>query len=118
MATDFVDAYWKVTSIKYDTEYVYFYLQAFPSREASQSNGSFIEDRLSVGGAEFSTFEPRLYRWEGATYIQDVFPEGIPLNPDQQKTAIYNWIKSYTGLPFEDVFEEDELTEQEGTTDE
>ena len=24
MATDFVDAYWKITSLTYDTEYAYF----------------------------------------------------------------------------------------------
>lgn len=39
--------------------------------------------------------------------IKDIFPDGIPLDADKQKTAIYNWVKVYTGLPFEDVFEEE-----------
>lgn len=107
MGIDFIDAYWKITSISYDIEAVYFKLQAYPNREASKKSGDFIEERLPIGGAEFSTFEPRLYSWGGATYIQDVFPNGIPLDPNQQKTAIYNWIKGYTELPFEDVFEEE-----------
>ena len=106
MSTDFIDAYWNVSPIKYDTEYIYFYLQAYPSRDASQKSGQFIQDRLSVGGSEYSTFQPGLYRWETATDIKNIFPEGIPLDPDQQKSAIYDWIKDYTKLPFEDVFEE------------
>lgn len=105
MAIDFIDAYWKITSITYDTEHVYFYLKTFPSREASKKASEFITDRLVIGGSIYTTFEPQLYSWEGVTHIGDVFPNGIPLDPNEQKTALYNWIKAYTQLPFKDVFE-------------
>ena len=84
MATDFIDAYWKITTLTYDTDYAYFYLKAYPSRESSV-----------------------LYQWGGIVSIQTVFPTGIPLDSNQQKSAVYNWIKAYTKLPFTDVFEEE-----------
>lgn len=39
--------------------------------------------------------------------ILDVFPEGIPLDVNSQRSAIYSYIKNTVDLPFEDVFEED-----------
>ena len=35
-----------------------------------------------------------------------VFPNGIPLKESDQKDVLYKFVKEYTGLPFEDVFEE------------
>lgn len=107
MATDFIDAYWKITTLTYDTDYAYFYLKAYPSRESSKKEGDFIEDRLSIGGSEYTNFRPVLYQWGGIVSIQTVFPTGIPLDSNQQKSAVYNWIKAYTKLPFQDVFEEE-----------
>jgi len=38
--------------------------------------------------------------------LTNIFPDGsIPAGKDAQYTAIYNWIKEYTELPFEDVLE-------------
>ena len=54
------------------------------------------------------TYEPSLRVWYGIAKIEEIFPDGIPPGSNAQKTAICNWIKSYTGLPFEDVFEEDQ----------
>lgn len=36
-----------------------------------------------------------LYNWKFMARIRDIFPEGIPLDADKQKTAIYNWVKVY-----------------------
>lgn len=105
MAIDFKDAYWQLQGLQYDTEFVYLRLQAYPNREACHKGGEFITEHLPVGGPEHSTFEPQLYCWEGLGTIIDIFPDGIPLDVNAQKAAVYNWIKEYTGLPFEDVFE-------------
>lgn len=102
----FEDAYWAIKEIKYTTSKLYGKLICYPSREASHKQGQSVEGRLSVGGPYFPVIEPRLYCWEFLAPISTVFPNGIPLSEDEQKTAIYNWVKSATGLPFEDVLEE------------
>ena len=104
----FEDAYWAIKEIKYTTSELYGKLICYPSREASHKQGQSVEGRLSVGGPYFPIIEPRLYHWEFLAPISTVFPSGIPLSEDEQKTAIYNWIKSYTRLPFTDVLEEQE----------
>ena len=104
---EFTDAYWKVDSIQYDTESLYFALDAYPSREASKMQLQKVEPTLPIVGARGPVYEPILYTWNAAERLVSIFPQGIPLDPDAQKTAIYNWVKTYTGLPFEDVFEEE-----------
>jgi len=106
--TDFIDAYWCVRNIAYSTDEVGGELLCFPSREASQMQGLQLDDPyLSVGGPSNDHVYAVIYSWQFLARITDIFPSGIPLNADMQKTAIYNWIKAYTQMPFEDVFEEE-----------
>lgn len=104
---DFEDAYWSIENIQYTTTYGYADLYCYPSREAKYKKGEEIKDfTISVGGGMSPVYEPRLYHWAFTFPIADVFSVGIPLSEDEQKTAIYNWVKAYTGLPFVDVMEE------------
>ena len=103
---DFIDAYWRIDEIQYGTSEFLFILCCYPSREASQKKGTNVAENMGFGGAD-GTIQPELYRWEGIFRIETVFPSGIPLSANAQKTAIYNWIKTYTNLPFQDVFEEE-----------
>lgn len=106
MYYDFVDAYWKLEDISYTTEHVSFALCAYPSREASKNKNGKVEYGLPFGGSAYQFYMPLLYKWNGAETISTVFPEGIPLGANEQLTGIYNWVKRYTGIPFEDVLEE------------
>ena len=103
---DFIDAYWSIKEIKYTTSDLYGRLICYPTREASHKIGQSVTEYLSVGGSCLPIIEPKLYCWEFTAHISTIFPSGIPLSENEQKTAIYNWIKSYTRLPFEDVLEE------------
>jgi len=104
----FVDAYWKVENIRYSTTEVGAELFCYPSREASKLNlMPMPTPTLPIGAPTYNVYQPRLYRWNMLANITDVFPQGIPLDEDEQITAIYNYIKAYTGLPFEDVFEDE-----------
>ena len=109
MATEFVDAYWAITQLSYDIVGVHFKLACFPSRDAKLLDGVAVEDP-SIGGFGLCQpiYHPELYSWEPFFRIEDVFPEGIPLGKDAQFTIIYTFIKTYTGLPFEDVLEGDQ----------
>ncbi len=108
MYEDYPDAYWVIEDINYNLEFVAGYLRCYPTRECSKKNGHQIEEwsQIPFGGPAFSSYNNMLWKWEFMARITDVFPNGIPLSSDEQKTAIYNWIKTYTNLPFEDVFEE------------
>ena len=104
---DFVDAYWSVDGITYSTKTLNFVLNCYPSREAKyKHNGTMETSTLPIGSASPNVFFTVLYSWETYAMITDIFPDGIPLSEDEQKTAIYEWVKSYTGLGFEDVMEE------------
>ncbi len=106
---DFIDAYWSVDAITYTTKTVSFTLNCYPSREAKyKHNANMGTSTLPVGSASPEVYFTILYSWETYAMITDIFPEGIPLSEDEQKTAIYEWVKTYTGLPFEDVLEDDE----------
>lgn len=107
MATEFANAYWSITDLGYDIETLHFRLDCVPSREAKLLAGTQIENRTVNGfGICQSVYRPELYSWAPTFSIAEVFPEGIPLGRDAQLTHIYNFIKEYTGLPFEDVFED------------
>lgn len=103
----FVDAYWCVKEIAYSTEDMYARLVCYPNRESSHKQGTVVPSALSVGGSYLPVVDSAIYHWQFTAKIVDVFPNGIPLNENEQKTAIYNWVKAYTGIPFEDVLEEE-----------
>lgn len=106
---DFIDAYWAIEDVMYTTDQVHFKLYAYPSREAKLRNYSTLENPSigyggPIGGGEVYSF---LYLWNVSMALTNIFPSGsIPAGRDAQYTAIYNWIKEYTGLPFEDVLED------------
>ena len=101
----FVDAYWAVKEIRYTTEDMYAKLICYPSRESSHKQGEVVSSSLPVGGSYLPIVDSALYQWEFTAKIAEVFPDGIPLDEDEQKTAIYEWVKAYTGMAFEDVME-------------
>lgn len=101
-----VDAYWRVENLMYSPDQLAFQLTAYPSRECALKEGSGVIDSVIPFGSPYSPVDGVLHVWRVETEIVKVFPQGIPLDPDAQKTAIYNWLKSYTGVPFKDVFEE------------
>lgn len=41
--------------------------------------------------------------------LSSVFLEGILLSVDSQKSAVYSYTKSTVNLPFENIFEEDQV---------
>ena len=106
MYFDFPNAYWVIEDLNYTTAAVVFRLNVYPNRESKLMQKHVLENpSVGVGGA-MNVVSSRLYTWQAVTEITNIFPSGIPLSEDEQKTAIYNWIKSYTGLPFIDVLEE------------
>lgn len=109
---DFTGAYWSADDITYTTSVVRFTLHCYPSREAKyKHNNNMPASTLPIGSASPNIYFTILYSWETYVMITDIFPTGIPLSEDEQKTAIYNWIKSYTGLPFVDVLENNTETQ-------
>lgn len=113
MYTDFIDAYWAVSTLGYDSENVVFALTCYVSREARMLDGTSVEEPSIEGfGSCLPIYRPELYYWHHHCPIADIFPEGIPLDKDEQLKAVYLYIKAYTGLPFEDVFEGDQKPEE------
>lgn len=108
MYFDFPNAYWVIEDLNYTTKAVVFRLNVYPNRESKLMQNHVLDNpTVGVGGA-MNVVSSRLYTWQAVTEITNIFPNGIPLSADEQKTAIYNWIKSYTGLPFIDVLEEEQ----------
>ena len=105
--TDFPDAYWVVRDVMYSTAHVSFNLICYPSREARyQDNHDMAVPSLPVGGPSLDVYRSELYRWRGQFAIVDIFPKGIPINPDEQMRTLYSFVKFYTGLAFNDVLEQ------------
>lgn len=103
---EFKDAYWAVMDLSYDTSAVYFRLKAYPSRDSKIAQLTDLPaPTLPVGSQSHPVVSSELYIWEGIFPIVDIFPNGIPISSDEQKTMVYNFIKAYTKLPFEDVYE-------------
>ena len=105
---DFIDAYWAIDNVGYTPEQVIFTLYAYPSREAKLLNHNSLENPSIGYGSPVGagTINCALYLWNVEMAITNIFPSGsIPAGRDAQYTAIYNWIKEYTQLPFEDVIE-------------
>lgn len=104
---DFTGAYWAIDEVAHDIEKVWFRLVAYPSREAKFANRTLpVNPNLGYGRPVRGMVECELYYMPMNAPVADVFTDGvIPAGRNAQYTAIYNWIKSYTQLPFEDVFE-------------
>lgn len=111
IGTDFIDAYWVIQDLKYETQteglFVVFWLNCYPSRESSKLTGYPVEG-LKIGNPMLAVYNGKLYEYLGLVKADELFPSGIPVSTDEQKTVIYNWIKETTDLPFEDVFEEEQ----------
>ena len=112
MGMTFEDAYWVVEELRYEMGSgdltISFNLSCYPSRESSKMTGKDVES-LSFGSPERSKYNGRLYSFSHLNYARVIFPDGVPMDRDSQLTQIYNFIKEYTGLPFEDVFEDAEI---------
>ena len=109
---EFKDAYWSISELSYDTKNCLFRLSAYPTREAKLANLSPLAPTLlPVGSSAYPVVNCELYLWEAIIPVQSIFLNGIPLDENEQKTSIYKFIKAYTRLPFEDVFEDDNQEE-------
>lgn len=106
MFTTFKDAYWAIDKVVYTVDLASFSLKAYPSREAKLMEGQVLENPSIGIGSGDSLVNCCLYQWSVVTNITDIFPDGsIPAGRDAQYTAIYNWIKDYTKIPFDDILE-------------
>ena len=104
---DFIDAYWSVDDLNYTPQAARFVLNCYPSREAKYKHNTDMDaSTLPMGSAEPAIRFTILYSWETYVSITDIFPSGIPLDENEQKTAVYNWVKAYTKMPFADVLED------------
>lgn len=106
---DFIDAYWVIQELRYETQdgnlYAVFWLNCYCDRNASKLTGQPVQG-LEIGRPMSAVYDGKLYEYLGLVKANEIFPNGIPISSDDQKTVIYNWIKESTGLPFEDVLEE------------
>ena len=105
---DFPNAYWAIEDVMYTTDKIGFRLYAYPSRSAKLLNHNALEDpSIGFGGPTGAgSVDCALYMWNVEMALTQVFPDGaIPAGRDAQYTAIYTWIKEFTGLPFTDVLE-------------
>lgn len=110
MYYEFEDAYWAIDQLIYTTDLIDFRLVAYPNREAKLMDYKTLDNpSIGYGSANGAgTVSCGLYTWHVTTALTDVFTDGsIPAGKDAQYTTIYNWIKAYTKLPFQDVFEEE-----------
>lgn len=108
---EFVDAYWSVDGIEFvpinGETHVKFNLNTYPSRDSKMKTGQEVENTgIPYGSSYRSTYTPILHQWNGMFKASLIFPNGIPLSEAEQKQALYSFVKEYTGLPFDDVFEE------------
>lgn len=104
MYYDFPDAYWEIDGLSYTPEQIDFRLLAYPNKEARTNNHNVLEDLTIPYGAPLGgSVNSALYQWHVTMSITNIFPDGvIPAGRAAQYEAIYNWIKEYTELPFED----------------
>lgn len=111
MGFTFEDAYWHIEGLKYemgtDALFISFSLNCYPTRDSSKLTNKDVEP-LSFGMPERSKYNGKLYNFSFMDYASRIFPDGVPMDRDSQLAQIYSFIKEYTGLPFEDVFEEKE----------
>lgn len=108
---DFIDAYWSIDNIEFGNyegnAYVTFNLHTYASREAKYLNQTQVPNTgIPYGGSAEGYYRTILHNWLVQTEAQPLFPDGIPISESEQKDVLYQFVKDYTGLPFEDVFEE------------
>lgn len=108
---EFTDAYWSIDNITFTNyegvSYVSFDLDTYASRDAKLLSGQNVPNTgIAYGGSYRTVYEPILHKWEASFRSETVFPNGIPISEAAQKDVLYVFVKEYTGLPFEDVFEE------------
>lgn len=122
IGTDFIDAYWVIQDLRYESQpdgnlYAVFWLNCYPDRDASKLTGQTVPG-LGIGRPMSAVYDGKLYEYLGVVKVQELFPESIPVSSDAQKTVIYNWIKAFTRLPFEDVLEEEQTDVSNTITEE
>ena len=84
-----------------------FKLYTYPSREAKYLHNTLVPNSdIQFGTSESQKYSTVLHVWSELMKAEVVFPNGIPLKESDQKDVLYRFVKEYTGLPFEDVFEE------------
>lgn len=107
---DFIDAYWVIEDLRYEMQesglFAIFWLNCYPTREAYELTGHSVGN-IGIGRPILAVYNGKLYEFIGLERVERLFPDGIPVSSDEQKTVLYNYIKSTSGLPFEDVFEEE-----------
>ncbi len=105
---EFKDAYWAIDNVIYSLGLIDFSLKCFPNRESKLMNNEILSNpSIGIGSSRLNTVDSSIYEWHVRMDLTEIFPDGsIPAGKDAQYTAIYNWIKEYTELPFVDVFEE------------
>jgi hypothetical protein len=99
---DFPEAYWSIGNIVFfeganKTAMVRFELTAYPSREAKYQDSQPATPDLRFGGPA-AAYSTKLSTWAGEFPVAGIFPESIPTSVDEQKTALYGFVKQYLGL--------------------
>jgi len=118
MGHPFVDAYWVVENLKYEMKdklSIEFDLNCYPTRESSKMTGQKVVPMEYMEPTN-TKVNGKLCGMHHLNFAVAIFPEGIPMERDEQLTIIYTFIKAYTGLPFEDVLEGEQT--EDGETDE
>lgn len=116
---DFPNAYWSIDAlsfsnfidydengVKTSTPTVSFSLRAYPSRESKIKEKEGIQSTIGFGSSISVAVNPCIYEWKAFFKSEEIFGDSIPLSENGQKEILYEFIKKYTQLPFEDVFEE------------
>jgi len=107
MYYDFIDAYWAISNVVYGVDSISFRLKAYPTRESKLMDLQTLENPSIGYGSGGVVVDSSIYVWNVNMPITNVFPDGsIPAGKDAQYTAIYNWIKDYTKIPFDDILED------------
>ena len=65
-----------------------------------------IQSSIGFGSSISVAVNPCIYEWKAFFKSEEIFGDSIPLSENGQKEILYKFIKKYTQLPFEDVFEE------------
>ncbi len=105
---DFIDAYWVIEDLRYEMKeeglFAVYWLNCYPSRDSFKKIGLPVSN-IGIGHSEMVIYNGKLYEYLGLELVSNLFPNGIPVDINEQKTVIYNYIKANIDLPFEDVFE-------------
>lgn len=111
----FESAYWVIENLRYemssDALLVNFNLNCYSSRESSKMTGQNVVP-MEYMKPTSGRINGKLCGMYHLNYAKAIFPDGIPMERDEQLKAIYTFIKDYTGLPFEDVFEDDQKEDE------